>query len=209
MPYQSKAEREAASYMTWTEIIAHVKETERCDENEARTKIGNAIAARKLHVRWEDQRKIPFGSSPLSVPDDEPPRDAKYWQECQPDPDNPDLVREPPPYDPELVGKRTAARLDKKRRFRKPWFPRDRVLLLWPPARGATAADQKRATDLLRDQLTTNKDLKRADAWAICHRHFPKLSQRSFQSHVWPDARVAAGLGRTAPPGPKRKLQRA
>src|SRR5262249_42105378 len=44
----------------------------------------------------------------------------------------PDLVLEPPPYDRGLVHKRTAARLDKKRRFRKPIFRREQVSKLWP-----------------------------------------------------------------------------
>ena len=129
--YQSKAQREAASYMTWTETLAHVQRTAPCDETEARRQIGNAIAERALRVRWADERKPAIGSSPSQVPSDEPPRDAQYWRECEAHPKEPDLVLEPPPYDRELVNKRTAAWLDKKRRFRKPLFRRDQVLN-WP-----------------------------------------------------------------------------
>ena len=131
MPNVSKTEGAAASRMTWTKIIKHVREAKQCDEREARRQIGNAIAARKLRVWWEDQREIPFGSSPFQVQVTVPPRDAAYWLTCEIDPIDPDRVLEPPPHDPDLVNKRTAARLDKKRRFRKPLFPRDQVLMLW------------------------------------------------------------------------------
>jgi hypothetical protein len=62
-----------------------------------------------------------------------PPRDAAYWLTCEIDPTDPDRVREPPPYDSDLVDKHTAKRLEKTRRFRKPLFQHDEVLKLWPP----------------------------------------------------------------------------
>jgi hypothetical protein len=130
--YISKSEREAASRMTWTEIIAHVTEAERCDENEARRQIGNAIADRMLHLWWEDQGEIPFGSGPLQVRVSTPPRDAAYWLKCEIDPTDPDRVHELPSYDSDLVDKRTAKRLEKTRRFRKPLFQHDEALKLWP-----------------------------------------------------------------------------
>jgi len=51
-------------------------------------------------------------------------------------------VLEPPPYDRKLVNKRTAARLDRKRRYRKPIFRREQVLKRWPwvPASGPSDA---------------------------------------------------------------------
>jgi hypothetical protein len=113
VPYKSKAEERAASSMTWRELLDHVKAAETCDETEARRQIGNAIADRALLVRWEDQRKVPIGSSPLQAPIDEPPRDAAYWQECKTDPDDPNRVQAP----------------DGK--FRQPLFDRGCVSKIW------------------------------------------------------------------------------
>jgi hypothetical protein len=207
LPYQSKAEREAASYMTWTEILKHVEKTEQCDAKEARRQIGNAIADGVLSVRWADQRKS-FGSSgPFHALTDEPSRDARYWQECTAHPNDPNLVLEPPPYDRELVDKRTAARLDKKRRFRKPMFRRDQVSLLWRQARpSATAGAEKQAIAICTEALKRDNDLRRADGLKICRQQIPRLSERGFRSRVWPRAREAAGLTPTAPKG--RKPQR-
>jgi len=61
MSYQSKAEREAAAYMTWPEILNHVQEAKRCDQKEARRQIGEAIEERELFVRWADESKNVFG----------------------------------------------------------------------------------------------------------------------------------------------------
>src|SRR5262249_23200371 len=107
MPYQSKAEREAASHMTWREVLTHVEEATQCDAKEARRRIGNARENHMLCVRWADQRKDFGRSGPVSMPSDEPPRDSQYWQECKTNPNDPDLVLEPPPYDRGLVHKRT------------------------------------------------------------------------------------------------------
>jgi hypothetical protein len=120
MSYRSKAEEQSASWMTWGEILVHVQKTENCQETEARRQIANAIADRALPVRWADERKIPIGSSPLQVLSDEPPRDAEYWRECVSDPDDPNCVRAPRPYDAALVDKR------------KPLFDRKQALKLWP-----------------------------------------------------------------------------
>jgi len=120
--------------MTWSKLVEHVRDDERCDENEARRQIGNAIADRMLRVRWEDQREIPFGSTGgIGVQISVPPRDAAYWLTCEIDLIDPDRVLEPPPYDPDWVDKRTAKRLEKTRRFRKPLFQHDEVLKLRPP----------------------------------------------------------------------------
>jgi hypothetical protein len=129
MPYK-KAETDGASRMTWTELLAHVGTAKCCEDSEARRQVGNAIAERRLSVTWANQPWAIGG--PVSTQADEPPRDARYWQECDCDPDEPDFVREPAPYDRDLVDKRTAVRLDKKRRFRKPVFRREQVSELWP-----------------------------------------------------------------------------
>jgi len=125
--------------MTWTEILAHVKNTEQCDETEARRQIGAAIEDNALFVRWADERKTPIGWSPMQPPRDEPPRSAAYWQKCK---TRGNLVLEPPPYDRGSVGKRTAARLDKKRRFRKPLFQRFQANELWPLATSKVPNDK-------------------------------------------------------------------
>jgi hypothetical protein len=130
VPYKSKAEREAASVMTWSQLIDHIRRAGKsCTKAEARRQIGNAIAERELRVCWANERKPPSGSSPIGVPGDEPPRDAQYWQKCK---TRRDFVLEPPPYDREMVGKPTAARLDKLRRFRKPMFLSVQVVERWP-----------------------------------------------------------------------------
>jgi hypothetical protein len=153
-PYISVSERRAASCMTWTLLVAHVRATEQCAEGEARRQIGNAIVDRRLFAWWADKPTIPpmpgseFSwirpSSTRSVPspDDAPPLEATYWLECMVDPTCPDRVLEPPMYDPGLVDAHIAKRLDKRRRFRKPIFRRDHVLHLWPAT--GRAIDYKR-----------------------------------------------------------------
>jgi hypothetical protein len=151
-PYISDSERRAASRMTWSSIVAHVRATEQCDESEARRRIGNAIHDGKLLARWADKpvippmpgSKVPFvpkDTSSALMPDDAPPRDATYWMECESQATDPDSVLEPPPYDPGMVNKRTAQRLDKRRRFRKPLFKRESVLYLWPSVKAATSSE--------------------------------------------------------------------
>jgi hypothetical protein len=141
----------------------------------------------------------------MQLPSDEPPREARYWQQCL---IKSDLVLEPPPYDPELVDEPTKAELDKKhpQRFRKPIFLRNHVSLLWPKARhSATSGAEKRATVVLTKALQDNKDLRRKEALNICRQHVPELSERGFRLRVWPQARKAAGLEANAPPGRKAK----
>jgi hypothetical protein len=150
MSYKSKAEREAASYMTWSKIHAHVQEAEQCDKEEARRQIGNAIEDRVLSVRWADQREAVGALAPIQSPGDEPPRNSEFWQKCETAANDPDLVLEPAPYDRELVNKPTAARLDRKRRYRKPVFRRKQVFALWPlipPSRPADAANAEAGSD--------------------------------------------------------------
>jgi hypothetical protein len=207
MPYQSKSEREAASRMTWGQLLKHVRDTDHCDDPEARRQIGNAIADGELLVRWADQRKYLGPPSPTQAPGDEPPRDAHYWQECETDPD--DHVLEPHFYDPDLVHKRsTKKRLDAKRRFRKPIFKRDQVLRLWPQVRSSSkVSSEKKAIVFLAELLKTDLRMRKEDAWKRCHENFPTVSSRRFQSQVWPQARQEAGLEPLGRPGrkPKRK----
>jgi hypothetical protein len=148
--------------MTWSSLVAHVRSIEQCDEREARRQIGNAIEYGKLFPRWTDRPLIPpipgtkISWAPITstaiLPDDAPPRDASYWLECEIDPTDPDQIREPPLYDPGTVDRRTAKRLDKKRRYRRPTFDRYQVLRLWPIAKVAPPEDEKReAPSVFRD----------------------------------------------------------
>jgi hypothetical protein len=201
MPYVSKAERAAASRMTWSKLIAHVRDVERCDEREARRQIGNAIADRALRVRWADEHWVWGISSPMEVPPpDEPPRDAAYWLDCRADDADPNRVLEPRRYDPELVDKHTAAQLDGKARFRKPIFSREQVLALWPQ-HGGTTADEPPARKFLEELLKTNRNLTFEAALNACHEKYPRLSERGFRARVWPEARKAAGLPETGKAG--------
>jgi hypothetical protein len=124
--------------MTWSEILAHVRDVKKCGEREARCQIGNAVQDRKLAARWADERSLWGATAAISVPDDRPPRDVNYWLECDIDPNDPNRVRESPPYDPGLVSNRRAKQLDKARRFRAPQFPRQGVLKLWRESPGST-----------------------------------------------------------------------
>lgn len=139
-PYISVSERKAASLMTWTMLVAHVRAVEQCDEREARRQIGNAIADGRLFARWADKPTIPpVPGSEFSyimprptmrilAPDDAPPLEATYWLECMIDSTCPDRVLELPIW----VNVHTGEALDQGRRFRKPIFRRDHVLHLWP-----------------------------------------------------------------------------
>jgi hypothetical protein len=199
--YTSKSEREAASRMAWHEILAHVRQAEQCDEMEARRQIGNAIEDRALPTRWAASQ---WGASGFMAFDDIP-RTADYWRECETDPNDHDAIREPPPYDP-LVPKRIARRLDKKRGFRKPIFPRVRVLQIWPERHELlTARIETKAITFLVPLLKTNRDITRGEAWKKCKQKFPTLSERGFRSRIWPDAREGAGLESKAPAGRRPK----
>jgi hypothetical protein len=191
--------------MTWSEILAHVQQMERCEEeSEARRQIGGAIEDGKLQVQWADECSRWGSSSPIQPPDDAPPRDADYWLKCDTDPSDLDQVREPPPYDATLVNKRRAAHLEKTRRFRKPIFSRDQALKLWSQSRGSrTIATQTNAITFLADILKVNRDMKRDDAWKACKVKFPELSERGFLSRVWPKARERAQLEPVARAGRK------
>jgi hypothetical protein len=70
----------------------------------------------------------------------------------------------------------------------------------------STSASESAAINALaRHFVETRSDLTRDQAREWCHGQGFKLSQRGFQSRVWPKARIAAGLEATAQPGPKPK----
>jgi len=76
------------------------------------------------------------------------------------------------------------------------------------PYRTLKSDDERKAVGLLAERLRTDPNMKRDDAWTICHTAFPKLRERGFLSRIWPQARGVAGLEPTAPPGPKPKKNR-
>jgi hypothetical protein len=68
-----------------------------------------------------------------------------------------------------------------------------------------TTVDQEtKAIHALALYLKENPNLKREEAATWCQKKGFDLSDRGFQGHVWPDARVKAGLPRKAPPGRKK-----
>jgi hypothetical protein len=78
----------------------------------------------------------------------------------------------------------------------------------FPERRGPSTTDvEKKAVAFLAEQLKTDHNMKRDDAWKACHENFPTLSERGFRFRVWPQARQEADLKSVAPPGakPKRK----
>jgi hypothetical protein len=134
MRYVSKSEPKAASKMTRTQVIEHICRVADCEENGAISQMASAIADRKLWPQWEDWRRPPLGSSGTVLSDDEdtPPTDPRFWLKLELDPIDRNLVREPPCYDPKIVKGKLAATFDSGRRFRKPLFPKEHVLMAWP-----------------------------------------------------------------------------
>ena len=68
----------------------------------------------------------------------------------------------------------------------------------------ATVDQETKAIHALALYLKENPNLKREEAATWCQKKGFDLSDRGFQGHVWPDARVKAGLPRKAPPGRKK-----
>jgi hypothetical protein len=76
-----------------------------------------------------------------------------------------------------------------------------------PPVH-SIAAVETAATRALALQLRSNSELTRTEAATWCDTAGFKLTDRGFQSRVWPRARAQAGLADRAPPGRKRKSSR-
>jgi hypothetical protein len=70
-----------------------------------------------------------------------------------------------------------------------------------------TARDEAAAIRALTAELKSNPQLKRDDAAAWCKTSGYKVSERGFQSRVWPKARRQANLPELAPPGRKKKTR--
>jgi hypothetical protein len=133
MPYVSKAERDAASKMTRTEVLKFIQRSEDCDESEALRQMANAIGDGMLPVRWDDERSPPgTGPGPRPVTEflDRPPTAPTYWLDVELDPGDPDRVHAAAPYD-RAVNERQSGQLVFPWRFRRPLFPRVGVLHLW------------------------------------------------------------------------------
>jgi hypothetical protein len=69
----------------------------------------------------------------------------------------------------------------------------------------ATARDETAAIAALAKHLKSNSELTRAEAAAWCKQSGLRVSERGFQSRVWPKAREQAGLEALAPAGRKKK----
>ncbi len=131
-----KAQRTPPEFITRSELLAIVRAANPNKTDPERWgEAVDAIEDRKLPVRWKDPR-LPRLSSPVTTAADEPPTCRDYWLDVKIDPTNPDAVLTPRPYDPSLVDPRTAARLDRARRYRIPLFFRSAALRRWPRPEG-------------------------------------------------------------------------
>jgi hypothetical protein len=73
------------------------------------------------------------------------------------------------------------------------------------PHEGAFASDEERAIKALAAHLKQMPDCRRNDAAEWCRQQAFTLSNRRFQSQIWPKARALANLAEKGPPGRKRK----
>jgi hypothetical protein len=76
VPYQTKAERERARWMTLTETLKRISESEACDQTAAVKEFRKVLADgnfRQFEIRWEDRVSRSIGDSGgLSLPEDTP-----------------------------------------------------------------------------------------------------------------------------------------
>lgn len=70
--------------------------------------------------------------------------------------------------------------------------------------KSATSGEEAAAIKQLAFQLRTNPDWRREDARQWLSASGFRLSQRGFRDRVWPNARITAGLSKTADPGRKK-----
>ncbi len=125
--------------MTLSQVTEHIRRHDGCDEANALDQLAHAIADRKVWPEWDDTRVAPMGSESLPIlsdDDDSPTTDLEYWQRPEIDPGDPDRIREQRSYDPGYVDRRTAAKLEAHRRYRKPLFPWAHVRMRWPAGLG-------------------------------------------------------------------------
>jgi hypothetical protein len=76
VPYQTKAERERARWMTLTETLEHISNSEGCDQSNALTELRKVLGDQlfgQSAMQWADRAVPPFGcSGGLTRPDDTP-----------------------------------------------------------------------------------------------------------------------------------------
>jgi hypothetical protein len=76
MPYQSKADRERAQWMTLREALAHVEKAEHCSLKAAWAQFGEAAADGELDVRWSHSIHL---TRDWDDEDIGPPRNKRFW----------------------------------------------------------------------------------------------------------------------------------
>jgi hypothetical protein len=67
------------------------------------------------------------------------------------------------------------------------------------------ARDEGQAIDVVAENLRHDPALRKSDAWALLLSRKLQLSKFGFQSRIWPQARVLAGMSPRAAPGRKKK----
>ena len=79
-------------------------------------------------------------------------------------------------------------------------------MAVWPRIVISTGSAEKAATVSLSEILRLNPDMKKEEAVGHCVAR--GVSERRAKSHVWFDARVAAGLEGKARPGRKKRTEK-